>query len=112
MAAAWFREERAPHLRELFTRMLADVGLRVESPSMLVEQAELAESLRRALRQLTDSEHLIFGLYLQGKSPTEIAELLSMTPNAVFLRRHRVVQKPRRYLQDAGTLPSPTRDED
>lgn len=71
------------------------------SPQQVIEQAQLAEHVRVAVRQLPAGQRSVVVLfYLAGLSHIEIAELLSIQPGAVKTRLHKARGRLREMLAD------------
>jgi RNA polymerase sigma-70 factor (ECF subfamily) len=77
-------------------------GLRTDEPDpeQALAGAELAEDLRRAVADLPPKDRLLVELHLvRGAALDEVAGALGVTPNAVYVRKHRVLERLRRRLR-------------
>jgi len=92
--AAWLRLIVRKHAdrvtRRSATRWSPYVAGTVElDPQIIVEERELADVVRDALRQARDSDRLLLGLrYYAGWTETEIAKAFATTPGTVKKRLH------------------------
>jgi RNA polymerase sigma factor (sigma-70 family) len=95
--------KRAPELQV----DVAALEAQMESDEASPEDIQSAEELRADIEaHLTDDERRLLQLRLDGRTPAEMAAVLSISANAVSVRLHRLRAKIRDYLGVRSTKPS------
>jgi RNA polymerase sigma factor (sigma-70 family) len=94
---------RAPELQVDVVALEAQI----ESDEASPEDVQTAEELRADIEaHLTEDERRLLQLRLDGRTPAEMASLLSISSNAVSVRLHRLRAKIRDYLSARKAKPS------
>jgi RNA polymerase sigma factor (sigma-70 family) len=95
--------KRAPELQV----DVAALEAQMESDDASPEEVRTAEELRSDIEaRLSEEERRLLQLTLDGRTPAEIGALLSISPNAVSVRLHRLRAKIRDYLNARKAKPS------
>ena len=79
---------------------VADAGV---SPSEQLIRSQQAELLSSAIDELDDTDQKFLRYYyLEEREPEEIAELMGVSINTVYSRKHKVREKLRKIIEDQG----------
>jgi RNA polymerase sigma-70 factor (ECF subfamily) len=99
LAMDWFRREGKASPVPIDEGMVAGV----ESPTKLLEERQLQDRLRAAIRALTpDQQQVILLRFGEGLGIGEVAALLNKSQGAVKILQHRAVKRLRTLLEQEG----------
>ncbi len=86
--------------RRALTRLLEAARMRMSRPEPEPDLLEIGELTRRALQQLTVDERTVIVLvYLEELPGPEVARLLNIKPETLYVRLHRARQHLKRILE-------------
>jgi RNA polymerase sigma-70 factor (ECF subfamily) len=100
LAMDWFRQST----RVAEAALDADQIASGHSPSTAVEERQVQQALRAALRQLTSGQQQVIVLrFGEGLKISEVSQIMGKSEGAVKILQHRAVKRLQKLLEQMGT---------